>query len=91
MTSQEAQKYWYPVVHVLYGKIDIFTAAETIYSKYHRLDEELGIKEYSKYINRPSAADYPMSDELKNLLTLLIGPHGKTILKMYRIKKGLEK
>lgn len=87
MTSWDIRNYWRPAAIALFGLS--FDSAENEAKLYH-LDEMLGIKEYSKYMRRPVTQDYPMSDELKNLLMLLVGPHGKTILKVYRIKKGLE-
>lgn len=54
------------------------------------LDKALGITEYREFFPRPASLDKPMNEELKKLLVLLAGPHGKTILKVYRIRKGLE-
>jgi hypothetical protein len=42
------------------------------------------------FLNRPGEKDWPMSEELKELLIKLAGPHGATVLKIYRIQKGLE-
>ncbi len=54
------------------------------------LDDLLGITEFNGYCNRPATEDYPMSSELRSLLLGLLGPYSETILKAYRIKKGLE-
>ena len=47
--------------------------------------------QYVEFINRPAQEDYPMNQELKELLLKLSGPHGHALLKVYRIRKGLEK
>lgn len=54
-------------------------------------DKLLGITEYEKYRSTTASLDEPLPEPLKELLIKLAGPHGKTILKAYRIKKGLEK
>ena len=54
--------------------------------------ELLGMrKQFIKWKYRPTSEDRPMSHEFKNLLKALSGPHGKTLLKVYRIKHGLVK
>lgn len=55
------------------------------------LDKFLGIKEYQNYAGRSLDHDYPMSDDLKQLLVNITGPNGKAILRAYRIRKGLVK
>lgn len=55
-----------------------------------RLDILLGSTEYRDYYKNPHDLDQPISEEFKILLQALAGPHGKTILKAYRIKRGLE-
>lgn len=55
------------------------------------LDKLLGIKEYQNYVGRSLDHDYPMSDDLKQLLANITGPNGKAILRAYRIRKGLVK
>lgn len=32
----------------------------------------------------------PFTPELKNILLAMVSPHGKTMLKIYQIKKGLK-
>lgn len=81
MNRKDVEKYWIPACARL--------LSEEMYDK-HKLDELLGINEYGRYMNRAHAEDYPMSESLQQLLRSLAGPHGKTLLKVYRIKKGLE-
>ena len=52
-----------------------------------KLDDLIGIPAYHDY---ELGDRNPISDELKSLYQKLAGPHGKAILKAYRIQKGLE-
>lgn len=54
------------------------------------LDKALGVDLYRGYMTRPSTLDFPLPAHWRELLTKLAGPHGKTILRAYRIKRGLE-
>lgn len=54
------------------------------------LDKALGITEYHDFYRSRQEDDTPLPEELKKLLLMLAGPHGKTILKVYRIRKGLK-
>lgn len=91
MTSSDVLCYWRPAAQALYGK---FTHDSLeIEEKLKRLDRDLGLKgpeSYSAYLGRAIHHDMPMSDDLRHLLKLITGEHGKTILKAYRIKKGLK-
>ena len=53
------------------------------------LEKLLGRDEYKKFIEN-RLPDRSISEEYKKQLIALAGPHGKTILKMIRINKGLE-
>ena len=57
------------------------------------VDRMLGIDEYvhGYYHTQRSSPPKPISEELKQLLIALTGPHGYAILKIYRIQKGLDK
>ena len=58
----------------------------------HHLMQLLGVgDQFVAWGSRPHDEDRSMSDELRCLFKGLSGPHGKTILKIYRIKHGLEK
>lgn len=54
------------------------------------LDNHLGIAEYTKWSRSPPDLGKPMSSKLKALFKALQGPHGATILKAFRIQKGLD-
>lgn len=52
----------------------------------------LGVNDFYDFLKRNAYYDKKMSEgPFKELLKKLGGPHAKTILKAYRIKKGLEK
>lgn len=51
---------------------------------------QIGYKVWHEYLKRTTLEDFPLSDELKILFKAMAGPHWKTVLKIYRIKKGLE-
>lgn len=79
MTPTEMRELWVPAKRAL--KIDSF-----------ELEAALGIEVWSNFTqNSPVVRpDPPLSEELALVLRQLAGPHGPTILKAYRIKKGLE-
>lgn len=54
-------------------------------------DDLLGIRLWSNYKGTLSALREPLPDEWREFFLKLCSPHGKTILKMYRIKRGLNK
>lgn len=66
------------------------TISPSGWNQMKELDKALGVTEYRDYYNRSADKDTPMDEELKKLLVMLAGPHGKTILKAYRIRKGLK-
>ena len=45
---------------------------------------------FAAWVKNPTNVQ-PMPDDLKKLLIALAGPHGDTVLKVYRIQHGLEK
>lgn len=61
-----------------------------LYYSESKLDEALGCNAWADYCNRGHSEDKPMSPEFRNLLEMLSGPHGLTILKAYRAKRGLD-
>lgn len=75
-------------VDALYG--DRGYRTEDGFSNCVLLDKQLGMSEYRLFYVRPSIEDTKMAEDLKKLLVMLAGPHGKAILKAYRIQKGLE-
>lgn len=76
MTTNEYNKYWLPAAEAL-GIFD------------HRLDTLLGVEECFNWCRRTEDKDTHLSKGMKELLIKLAGPHGRTILKAYRIKKCL--
>jgi len=55
---------------------------------YDEYAQWVGYDEYAQWVRQPTYK--PLSEEYKKQLIALAGPHGKTILKMIRINKGLE-
>ena len=66
---------------------DVFSLPQ---SDFYEFDKMYTDGEFYKWANRETRKDYPMRVEMRDLLIKLASPHGKTIAKMYRIKKGLE-
>jgi hypothetical protein len=85
MTAEEKLTYWDPAARSIFWKVRGTEAAN------QALGKTLGLSDYKDWVHRDPEEDFPMSDDLKGLLTLLAGPHGLSILKAYRIKKGLKK
>lgn len=54
------------------------------------LDQETGVDYYHQYSTLQPMRHVPLPEDYANLLRQLAGPHAHTILKAYRIKKGLE-
>lgn len=85
--TAEVIKYWLPAVGNLLDK----PSNHVLVSDCHELDQLLGVDFYRKFKTAHDLKEAPvMNAKLKRLLTALAGPHGKTLLKAYRIKKGLE-
>jgi hypothetical protein len=78
MTPDEFIYYWYP-------------AAKNLNVSTEKLGKLICTNEMIVYLHSsPHLLDRFLNEELRNLLEHLKGPHAKTILKAYRIKKGLE-
>lgn len=87
MLPREILQYWQPAALNLYRADNPMMDLSTMYNK---LDEVLGVNLYrTAYIAHPDPRE-ALPEEMKHLLTALAGPHGKTILRAYRIQKGLE-
>lgn len=84
MTNNELGKYWIPASR------NLFRDAQTTADGLFKLEKLLGSDEFTVYRGRRSYEDTSSTDEVKNLLVMLTVPHAKTILQMYRIKRGLE-
>jgi len=89
MKGLEEIKLWFAATENLYGSKGSQNGDG--WSNCLKLDQELGLAEYQHFWVNPHAKDIPLPQDLKKLLVMLAGPHGKSILKAYRIQKGLEK
>lgn len=45
--------------------------------------------EYEEWHSGQASANYPMSDELREILLALTGPHANTMFKVLEIRKGI--
>lgn len=52
-----------------------------------RMDDILGVSIARAYANRPTSQDQSMPDDWREFLTKLAGPHGKTILKVFQLRR----
>lgn len=92
MTRDEFLNYFEPAVQAL----DLVNSKEMLlhvphmrqHMSYRKLDQLLGIEEWSLYTSREFSEDTPMPEELKSLLIKLCGPHAKTILKAYKAQRS---
>lgn len=83
MTLLELYELWLPVCVKLFG-------GETQEDR-KLLDELLGVKEFDRYLqNKFHYEDVPMSEDVKSILVMILGPHGETMVKVWRIRKGLD-
>jgi hypothetical protein len=79
MTLEEIEKYLNPAcVRIIGLKMPYVTCGDA-----DKLDDLLGLDYWSCHRT-------PMPEEIKQLYIKLAGPHGKTVLKAWRILKGLE-
>jgi hypothetical protein len=88
MTSKEKLYYFEPAAVNLYYQI---CGPDGIYIYFAcvALERALGWNDYSNCIYSPNHK-HNLSPEKRDLLELLAGPHGLSILKMYRIKNNLK-
>jgi hypothetical protein len=86
MTYEEVVKYFIPALHNIYG-----SSAGTA----RQLEGALGRGEdptgWGRGYHGPMNNSLPMCEEYKAELAALTGPHAKTMLKIIRIRKGLER
>lgn len=90
MKSYEFQQYYVPACENIFGKLPYFSneVTEEEWNVHHRqLDNALGTEMFIAWAKTPSMYDQPLTDQEKALLVLLAGKFGKTILKVYQIKK----
>lgn len=79
MTYEDIHNYMVPALSGL-GRHLLKSEAE-------ELEKLLGFNEYHEY---PDGNDRPISEDYKRILIALSGPHARTILKAYMIRKGIE-
>ncbi len=86
MTSEELGKYYIPAIKMVVPSYNSYaTVADA-----EELDRLLGTSIYQEWVaNRPGR--HPLPEELKQLYIKLSGPHGRTVLKAWRILKGLDR
>lgn len=91
MNHHDLIDYWIPACESVYtdGLTPLPMNVRDRIDFYHRLDKDLDIREYHFYRVNPPQDDKPISADLRELLIKLAGPHGKTILKAYQIRKGI--
>lgn len=90
MTRDEFDLFWAPARDALYP-LPSPTATSRLKASY-QMREALGAratKEHTDFF-KTVVGSYPMDEELKKVLRLLNSPYAQTILKAYRIRKGLE-
>lgn len=88
MNEHDALKYWQPALLNLFGPVDNNDRKE-VYHHFRKLDKALVVSIHADYCSRLRSEDFPLSDDMRELLIKLAGPHGKVILKAYQIKKGI--
>lgn len=86
MKVTELLQYCIPALETVVGTTDL---SEDILAV---MDDQLGLqgKETSIHCLCHTEDTPDMTEELKRLLVMLAGPHGNTILKAYRVQRGLE-
>lgn len=94
MTPNNFRKYWIPAAenllsllepHMLNTNSLYNSSINNTFSRLMNLDLY-----FEEYVNTPLEKDKEMSDEMKNLMLGLAGPHALTIYKAYRIRKDLD-
>ena len=89
MRSKEVADFWIPAMERIFSTGSNFW--RTV-DNAHQLDRALGVMDYHDFwISKLPDEDKPLlSEDLKRVLIMLAGPHSKSVLKAYRIVKGLE-
>jgi hypothetical protein len=87
MNCEDEEHYWTPAASALFGHV---VDRSLDYAMEAYLEKALHTTIWTEWKDRPMSKDFPLSDYWRNLLVQLAGPHGRAILKMYQIQKGLE-
>lgn len=77
---------WCQVAENLFG---LGQGTEHGWSNCIELDKVLGVTEYRDFYPRAYSLDTIMDPDLVRLLEKLTGPHAKTILRAYKIQRGI--
>lgn len=88
-TSKDIVLYWMPAAYNLFENDHSSGLGARLRSKLNTLGLILGTTEIADYWLLPEPELKPTSEELKSLLTAFAGPHGQTLLKAYKIRRGL--
>lgn len=91
MTLDEFRQYWYPAFCEWLRYIDRFSTPLTnmqVSELHRKFAQFLGTDEYGNWVGSAVEREQPMSDNLKNLLAAIAGPHSRAILKTMEIRKG---
>jgi len=84
MNMEDANDYFIPAAR------NIFVGDHNAEQKCQLLEKQLGCKMWSDFIHRERWKDFPIADDMREVLLLLQGPYAKTILRAYQIKHGIE-
>lgn len=83
MNKADKDRYYVPMKRYLEGKVP----KGVIFDKW--LESQIGVDVYGQYLLRSYKDDFPLPDELRKLFTAMTGPHWRTVLRVYQIRKGL--
>jgi hypothetical protein len=85
MNRDDLQTYWNPAAEHLLN-LGLMRPGRKHY--HDELDRMLGVTIFNDYMYRDYKDDFPLSNDMKNLLRGLAGPYAEIILKVYLIRKG---
>lgn len=83
------EQYWIPAAENILDFDWSLTIKKQDDEFFTQLDKLLGVDIFTRYNPRDPDSDRPLPDDWKRFLTMLASPHGKTILKMYQAKYGV--
>lgn len=89
MNAEDFMVYYRPAAERIMDRVFTPNSLDDALEHFSDFDALLGIDYFKQYAKRHSADDFPIPQPMRELLTALAGPHGKTILKAYWAKKGL--
>lgn len=89
MNAADNFERWMPVVIRIADEMPEEVVG-THFNVFAWLEDQLGTTMYREYFPRNRDLDFPMSAEWVEVFKKLDSPHWRTILKAFRIQKGLE-